>query len=99
MDGIGGTIKNQVFREVKSGRIVVESPHDFSVYANRIVEAIATNEEVYVWPIDIEEALYIKGTFEVRKLIEKSAGSTLLVILSSILQRANCLYQLLSCVR
>ena len=70
MDGIGGTIKNQVFREVKSGRIVVESPHDFSVYANRIVEAIATiylpNEEVYVEPIDIEEALYIKGTFEVR---------------------------------
>ena len=40
MDGIGGTIKKQVFHEVKSGRIV-ESPHDFSVYANRIVEAIA----------------------------------------------------------
>lgn len=40
MDGIGGTIKKQVVHEVKSGRIV-ESAHDFSVYAKRIVETIA----------------------------------------------------------
>lgn len=66
MDGIGGSIKNQVFREVKSGRIVVESLHDFSLLAKCIVEETVTiylpKEEVFVEPTDTEEAPYIKGT-------------------------------------
>lgn len=30
MDGVGGTIKNCVFREVKSGRLTIESPEEFA---------------------------------------------------------------------
>ena len=30
MDGVGGTIKNKVFREVKSVRLTITSPEEFS---------------------------------------------------------------------
>ena len=30
VDGVGGTIKNQVFQEVKSGRLTVSTPKEFS---------------------------------------------------------------------
>ena len=30
VDGVGGTIKNQVFQEVKSSRLTVSTPKEFS---------------------------------------------------------------------
>ena len=30
VDGVGGTIKKQVFQEVKSGRLTVSTPKEFS---------------------------------------------------------------------
>ena len=41
-DGIGGTIKNVVFRQVKSGRVIINSAEEFSVAANKFVPLIAT---------------------------------------------------------
>ena len=35
MDGIVGTIKNAVFRQVKSGRVVTNSAEEFSVVTER----------------------------------------------------------------
>ena len=36
------TIKNKVFQEVKSGRIVVTSPEDFARHAGKLVESVTT---------------------------------------------------------
>ena len=36
MDGIGGTVKNTVFRKVLSGEVVIGSPEEFAQYANQI---------------------------------------------------------------
>ena len=42
MDGIRGTIKNVVFRQVKSGRVVINSAEEVSVTANKFVQSIPT---------------------------------------------------------
>ena len=36
MDGIGGTIKNLVYRKVLSGDVVVDTPKKFAEFANEI---------------------------------------------------------------
>jgi len=75
MDGIGGTIKNKVFKEVKSGRIVVESAEDFSKHANRLCESVTTlylpKSEVFEEPADLAEAPYVNGTLTVHKVVRK----------------------------
>ena len=40
--GIGGTIKNKVFEQVKSVRIIEDSPKDFAVHASRLIQSITT---------------------------------------------------------
>ena len=40
MDGVGGTIKNFVFRAVKSGKVSVRDPEEFAKAANDIVPSI-----------------------------------------------------------
>ena len=40
MDGVGGTIKNVIFRKVKSGQIVVHAPKEFSDAAMKFVPSI-----------------------------------------------------------
>ena len=42
MDGVGGTIKNVIFRKVKSGHIVVHTPKEFSEAAIKFVPSIIT---------------------------------------------------------
>ena len=42
MDGIERTIKNVVFGQVKSGRVIINSAEEFSVAANKFVPSIAT---------------------------------------------------------
>ena len=38
MDGIGGIVKNTVFRKVLSGQVVIGSPEEFARYANQICQ-------------------------------------------------------------
>ena len=42
MEEIGVTIKNKVFQEVKSGRVVVDSPKDFVMHTSRLIQSITT---------------------------------------------------------
>jgi len=58
MDGVGGTIKNKVFREVKSGRLTITTPEEFALAAARLVPKIVS---LYL-PIDgmLEEPSYVK---------------------------------------
>ena len=60
MDGIGSTIKNVVFRNVKSGRIIVNSEKEFSEATNQFCPSITTlfqrSDAILSEPIDIEEA-------------------------------------------
>ena len=42
MEGIRGTVKNVVFRQVKSDRVIINSAEEFSVAANNFVVSIAT---------------------------------------------------------
>ena len=57
MDGIGGTIKNLTFRAVQSGKIVIQSPRQFAIEADKIVKGISVlfmyADEVIVEPEDI----------------------------------------------
>ena len=41
-DSVGATIKNQVFQEVKSGRLSVSTPNEFSDPAQKLVPSITS---------------------------------------------------------
>ena len=66
MDGIGGTIKNKVFQEVKSGKIVVTSSEDFSRHASKVVELVTTlylpKKEIMPKPSSIKDAPHPRNT-------------------------------------
>lgn len=72
MDGVGGTLKNVVFRKVKSGQTVVYTPEDFAKVAGNFVPSIVTvylpKEAEIVEPKDIDNAPLIKDTLQVHKL-------------------------------
>ena len=37
MDGVGGTIKHRVFRDVKSGKVTIKNAEHFAEYADTIL--------------------------------------------------------------
>lgn len=71
MDGVGGTIKNKVFKEVKSGRLSVKSSKEFAAAAKRLVPSIVSLympiSEILEEPHDIEESPKIPETLQVHK--------------------------------
>ena len=75
MDGVGGTTKNKVFREVKLSRLTITSPEEFSNAAERLVPKIVSIN----LPINemIEEPSYgkdvpkITNTFKIHKVVRK----------------------------
>ena len=60
MDGVGGTIKNLVFRAVKSGKVSVRNPAEFVNVANQIVPSITSInmpiEEMLEEPSEVSKA-------------------------------------------
>ena len=42
MDGVGGTVKNVVFQDVKSGKCTITSPEEFADFVNKSLESITT---------------------------------------------------------
>ena len=68
MDGIGGTIKNRVFRDVLSGKVNIGSAEHFASYANKIITGISSlympSNEVLTEPDCVENAPKIAGTLE-----------------------------------
>ena len=78
MDGIRGTIKNVVFRQVKSGRDFINSPAEFSVAANKFVPSIARlfqkQKHLVCEPDDINQSPSIPATLQMHKLIWSSTA-------------------------
>ena len=72
MDGIGGTVKNLVFRHVKSGKCVINSPREFAEYSQQIVTGITSlympESEVGEEPADVMNAPKIATTLQVHKV-------------------------------
>ena len=71
MEKEGGTIKNVVFREIKSGQVTINSAEVFCKAANQFCPSITTlfqNSDVILHePSDIEETSIILGTLKIHK--------------------------------
>ena len=42
MDGIGGTIKNKVYRDVMFNKCLIKNAKDFAEYANKTISGITS---------------------------------------------------------
>ena len=62
MDGLSGTIKNVVFRQVKSRKLVINLPIEFCDAANKFI------------PHDIENAPVISNTSQIHCLVIGNIG-------------------------
>ena len=40
MDGVGGTIKNRVYRDVMSNKCMIKNGEEFTIYTNKVVDGI-----------------------------------------------------------
>ena len=75
MNGIGGTIKNVVFREVKSRKVVINSPIEFCEAENKFFPSIKCLyqsgsyllEELH----DTENAPVIPNTLQIHRLVRE----------------------------
>ena len=73
MDGIGGTIKNKVYQNVKSGKLVIHTPKEFSEAAKSLIPSIT----IYLPEAEIpseqpdRESPAIPGTLQVHQIIRK----------------------------
>ena len=64
MDGIGGTVKNTIFRNVLSGEVVIGSPEEFARYVNQICEA-----EIPDTPEDVQYSSSIPDTLKIQQVV------------------------------
>jgi len=72
MDGVGGTIKNKVFRDVKSGKVHIKDAMSFAEYADlaidNIISLYLSVNDVLEEPNDIDSAPKIPSTLEVHRV-------------------------------
>ena len=72
MDGIGGTIKNIVFRHVKSGKCVIDTPKQFAEYAAGEIKGVTClympERKLVSEPEEIEQAPKIEQTLQIHKI-------------------------------
>ena len=75
MDGVGGTVKNVVFKKVKSGQVVINSPQDFSEAVKSFVSSTnivyLPESESIIEPKNTECTKKIKDTLKLHKLERK----------------------------
>ena len=75
MDGIGGTTKNVAFRQVKSRKVVINSPIEFCGAANKFVLSIKClyqpESSLLEEPHDIENAPVIPNTLQIYRLVRE----------------------------
>jgi len=73
MDGVGGTIKNKVYREVKSGRLTINAPKEFANAASDLVKKIVSLylpvDEMLDEPSFVKDAPKIPDTLKVHKVV------------------------------
>ena len=72
IDGIGGTLKNCVYRDVMSGKSVTDTPKPFVEHADKVVKDITPlyrpAEDVFIEPDDIEASPRIKDTLQIHMI-------------------------------
>ena len=72
MDGIGGTIKHKVFRDVKSGKVQITNAKSLAMYADSVVNGIRSlylsKDDILKEPSDVESAPKIPSTLEIHKV-------------------------------
>ena len=71
MDSVGGTVKNVVFRKVKSGKVTIYSPEQFTEAVQKFITAIHSiyllqNANI-IEPKNIACAKKIKDTLKIHK--------------------------------
>ena len=72
MDGIGGTIKNLIFRRVLSEDVVINTPKEFATFADQISNIdclFLEKDELLEEPEDVANASPIPSTLKVHKVI------------------------------
>ena len=71
MDGVGGTVKNVIFKKVKSGKVVIYLPQEFAEAVKKFVPAIHAvylpESENIVEPVGMKSARKIKDTLKIHK--------------------------------
>ena len=76
MDGIGGPIKNVVFRQVKTREVVINSPTEFCESANKFVPSIKClyhpESPLLEEPHNIENAPVILNTLQIHLLVRET---------------------------
>ena len=69
MDGVEGTIKSKVYRDVKSGKVLIEDAKSFAEYADITIRNIKSLylplDDILLEPSEIDLAPKIKLTLEV----------------------------------
>ena len=72
MDGVGGTIKNQVLKEVKFRRLSISALKEFAEFAQKLIPPIMSLylpvNSILDEPEDIANAPAIPDTFQIRRL-------------------------------
>ena len=72
MDGIGGSLKNIVFRAVKSGKVVISTPEEFALYPDKAIAGISSlylpESDVIDEPEMVQSAPAIQGTLKIHKV-------------------------------
>ena len=73
MDGIGGTLKNAVYRDVKSGKAISNDAQEFAEYADKTIIRISclymSSDDVIVEQQEIKTAAKISETFKKHKFV------------------------------
>ena len=74
----GEHIKNVIFRQVKSGRVIINSAEEFSVAVNKFVSSIATlfqkEKDLLCEPDDINQSPSVPPTIQIHKLVRSSTA-------------------------
>ena len=69
MDGIGEALKNWVYRDVMSGKSVIDIPKPFAEHADKAIKGITSlyvpAEDVLMEPDNINASLRIKDTLQI----------------------------------
>ena len=72
MDGVSGTLKNMVFRKIKSGQTIVQTREDFTKVEGKFVPSITTEylpKEAEIAELkDVDNAPLFQDTVQIHKL-------------------------------
>ena len=75
MDGIGGTLKNCVYRDVIFGKCVIDIPKPFVEHADKVVKGITSlylpAEDVLIEPDNIKASQRIEDIFQIQMIKRK----------------------------